>query len=456
MNEFKVGLLAVASLVSIAYMSLRVTSNQSGFGDYTKYRTIIKDATGIFPKTPIRVAGINAGRISDIELAGNSALIKFEIRTKVKIPEDSFLRIKSVGFLGDKYIDIALGKSEKRLDEGALIISKESASIERIVEEGTELISEMKKIVSSVRSSLSSDNGESSIKDIVNDVREILGNTKDVTSALKNSVALNEEKINSIINSIAKMSKGLEQELDSTSDESSRSKIKKILSNTEELSENLLQISRNIRQGRGTLGKFISEDKIADEVSQTLSGVNRIVNRLDLIRTEVSVFSGVNSEEGGDSRIRLRIYPSPERFYLFGASNSEFGPITEKITSTTTGNSTVETTESLREKNSFRFDAQFGRRVQDWTIRGGVIESSGGFGVDYHPSWSDSMFSLEGYDYRDSLGFNLRFSASTQIWNIVHARVMGEDLINDSRSYSFLLGLRFNDEDLRGLFSLIL
>ena len=154
MNEFKVGLLAVASLISVAYMSLKITSNQSGFGDYTKYRTIIKDATGIFPKTPIRVAGINAGRITDIELAGNSALIKFEIRTKVNVPEDSFLRIKSVGFLGDKYIDIALGSASKRLKEGSLLISKESASIERIVEEGTELISEMKDIVKSVRMSL--------------------------------------------------------------------------------------------------------------------------------------------------------------------------------------------------------------------------------------------------------------------------------------------------------------
>ena len=287
-------------------------------------------------------------------------------------------------------------------------------------------------------------------------MKQILGNTKDVTQALKNSVASNEEKINSIIESIEKMSRGLEQELDSASDESARSKIKNILNNTEELSENLLHISRNIRQGRGTLGKFISEDKIADEVSQTLSGVNRIVNRLDLIRTEVSVFSGVNSEEGGDSRIRLRIYPSPERFYLFGASTSEFGPITEKVTATTTGGSTVETTESLREKNSFRFDAQFGRKVQDWTLEEVLSSPLVVLVLIIIQVGVTQCSLLKGFDYRDSLGFNLRFSASTQIWNIVHARVMGEDLANDNRSYSFLMGLRFNDEDLRGLFSLIL
>ena len=68
MNEFKVGLMAIAAMGAIIVMSLKITSNQSGFGDYISYKTIVRDASGIFPKTPIRVAGINAGRIKKIEL----------------------------------------------------------------------------------------------------------------------------------------------------------------------------------------------------------------------------------------------------------------------------------------------------------------------------------------------------------------------------------------------------
>ncbi|MAW07760.1 MAG: hypothetical protein CME61_05700 [Halobacteriovoraceae bacterium] len=456
MNEFKVGLLTVAALVSVAYMSLKITSNQSGFGKYTGYRTILQDATGIFPKTPIKIAGINAGRIKEIELSGNTALINFEILSSVKIPKGSFLRIKSVGFLGDKYIDIAIGKGKVLLKEGSLLKAQEAASIEAIVEDGQELIGEMKKIVASVRQSINPEDGENVVQEIMAEIKRVAVNTREVSETLKRTISGNEEKIQAILDSIDNFSASLEEELDISSEVSARAKIGRILENTEELSKNLLLISQNIRQGRGTLGKFISEDKIADEVSQTLSGVNRIVNRLDLIRTEVSIFSGVNSEEGGDSRVRLRIYPSPERFYLFGASTTEFGPATETVTSTTNNGTTTQRTESMREKNSFRFDAQFGRKIQDWTLRGGIVESSGGFGLDFHPSWSDSMVSLEAYDYRDDLGFNFRFSASTQVWNIVHARVMAEDFANDDRSFSFLMGLRFNDEDLRGLFSLIL
>ena len=115
MNEFKVGLMALFSMVAIIVMSLMVTSNQSGFGKYVTYRTIINDASGIFPKTPIKVAGINAGRIKEIELQGNKALITFEVLERVRITQNSQLKIKSVGFLGDKYLEIYIGNAKSQL-----------------------------------------------------------------------------------------------------------------------------------------------------------------------------------------------------------------------------------------------------------------------------------------------------------------------------------------------------
>src|SRR5690606_32495254 len=111
-NELKVGLLAIATMVSIVVMSFKITSNQSGFGDYKTYQTVIEDASGIFPKTPIKVAGISAGRIKSIDLDGHKAVIEFEVLEKVKIPVDSKLKIKTVGFLGDKYLEIKIGKSD--------------------------------------------------------------------------------------------------------------------------------------------------------------------------------------------------------------------------------------------------------------------------------------------------------------------------------------------------------
>lgn len=110
MNPLKVGLLTLAALASIVVMSLKITTNKSGFGDYVTYKTVLKDASGIFEKSNIKVAGINAGRIKSIELNGaDGALLTFEMLEAIKITNNSRMKIKSVGFLGDKYLDIVLG-----------------------------------------------------------------------------------------------------------------------------------------------------------------------------------------------------------------------------------------------------------------------------------------------------------------------------------------------------------
>jgi phospholipid/cholesterol/gamma-HCH transport system substrate-binding protein len=456
MNEFKVGLLALASLVSVAYMSLKVTSNQSGFGEYVTYRTIIKDAAGIFPKTPIRVAGINAGRIKEIELSGNTALVTFEMLEKVQVKKNAKLRIKSVGFLGDKYLDIVLGSDSEILKEGSLINAQEGASLDKIIEDGSELVIEMKKIMKGVRQSVAPEGEKPPIGEILKETNKILTNTREVTETLRKLIAGNEDRLDEIVQNVNELTYALNDEFDLNDPKSTRSKLRSILDNTDLLSSNLKEISDNIKIGKGSLGRFVSDDQIADEVTTTLSGLNRIVNRFDLIRTEVGVFSGYNDLEGADTRAIIKIFPSPERFYLFGLSSSEFGPALSTQTTTTTGGVDTVSTELEREQDVFRFDAQIGRKVQNLSFRGGIIESTGGFGLDYNFGSDRVNLTLEMFDYRKSLGPNIRIRSDFRIWNVFYARVMAEDLINDSRNYSFLAGLKFNDEDLRGLISLML
>ena len=456
MNEFKVGLLALASLISIAYMSLKVTSNQSGFGDYVTYRTIINDAAGIFPKTPIRVAGINAGRIKEIELSGNTALVTFEILEKVAVKEDAKLRIKSVGFLGDKYLDIVLGQSVNTLKEGSLIKAQEGASLDKIIEEGSELVVEMKEIMRGIRSSVAPEGENPPIGEILKETNRILANTREVSESLKKLISGNEDRLDEIVQNVNELTYALNDEFDLNDPLSTRSKLRSILDNTDLLSANLKEISDNIKIGKGSLGRFVSDDRIADEVTTTLSGLNRIVNRFDLIRTEVGVFSGYNDVEGADTRAIVKIFPSPERFYLFGLSSSEFGPALQKETTTTTGGVETTSTEIEREQDVFRFDAQIGRKVQNLAFRGGIIESTGGFGIDYLFDSDRVSLTLEMFDYRKNLGPNIRIRGDFRLWNVFFTRIMAEDLANESRNYSLLAGLKFNDEDLRGLISLLL
>ena len=451
MNEFKVGLLAIATMTALVFMSLKITSNQSGFGQYVTYRTIVKDASGIYPKTPIKVAGIAAGRISAIELQGNTALITFEILKQIQVTKNSKLRIKSVGFLGDKYIEIYIGDSSEILSKLDFIDSEEAAGIETLVKDASEVLIDVKTIVKSLKESIAPEGQDPPVKKILADVAELMANTKEATLALKRIMTGNEEKINTLVENLESFSYELAYQVDKSNSDSAMADIKEVLANTKKMTNDLNAIIADVKRGKGTVGKLLVEDEIADQVKDTLSSVQKIVGKADALRTELSVFTGANTDGGGESEVALRIYPSPERFYHLGLTTSEIGPDTETITETTTNGSTVTQNKKESQRDTFRFNAQVGRRIQDFTFRGGLIESSGGLGVDYYLQHLGAKFSLEAFDYKKDKGANIRFITEMQLWNILYGRASLEDAARKQRSATVQAGLRFNDEDLKGL-----
>lgn len=458
MNEFKVGLLTLGTIAAVVIMSFQITSNQSGFGKYLTYRTVIEDATGIFEKSSIKVAGITAGRINKIELYNEKALITFEILKDVRITKGSKLRVKSLGFLGDKYIDIVLNRnSEEVIPEGSLISSSETGGLENLTKDASEVLSDVKEIVKNIKYSLApeKEGDEPPIK-------AILANVKKVSESLKNVIQGNEEKLNEIVDNINQVSQDLQYELSALNNDSLMNKVKKIgpvLDDAKKITEDLQSITSKIRKGQGTIGKLINDEEVVDQVTQTLSGVRRLVTRIDDIRSELQVFSAYNSEQDNISDFNLDIYTSPERLLRFGVVTSEFGREDEReIVTQTDGGTPI--TENIREKDidTYRFNFQLGRKINNWTLRAGIIESSGGLGVDYDWNYYNTRLYLEIFDYRDDIGPNLRVGSQIHLWNVFYMKLAFEDLVSDANAESVSLGagLRFTDEDIKGLIALFL
>jgi phospholipid/cholesterol/gamma-HCH transport system substrate-binding protein len=452
MSEIKVGLLAIAAMASAVFMSLKITSNQSGFGEYTTYRTIIKDASGIFPKTPIKVAGINAGKIKKIELQANSALITFEVLNRVKITNGSKLRIKSVGFLGDKYLEISIGASETRLTEDTLIPSVEGAGIETLVRDAGEVLGDVKVLVRELKNTMAPETGESPIKTMLTNLAAASKDAKEMMESLNQTITGNKKKINDMIANFEKMAANLEYQTNKENPDSAMKDVGKILADAKKMTKDLSDLVSDIKAGKGTMGKILVEEEIADSVKTTLAGVNRLVSRVDNIRTELSLFTGAETDGNAYTDANFRIFPAPERFYMLGVATSALGPESRTITTTSVDGATESTeVRSTRNEDTIRFNIMLGRKIQNFTFRVGVFESTGGAGIDYEKySWG-SRFSLDAFDYREEIGPNVRFTYQFRLWNVFYAKVMGNDLLDDGRSAIVSAGLQFNDEDLKGL-----
>lgn len=443
----------MAAMASVVVMSLKITQNQSGFGKHVTYKTLVKDASGIFEKTPIKVAGINAGKIKSIELAGRDALITFEIQEKVRVTPNAKLKIKSVGLLGDKFIDIDLGaETDQRLEEGSFLSTEGGEGFDSLAKDASAVLKDVKEITTGIKEALRDDQGRNMVKQIVENISEVTASLRRITDG-------NEDKINKIVDDIEQLSSQLAHETDRYQKDSlmaDLSKIGPILDKVDATVSDLKVIVADVKDGKGTVGKLLRDDAVVDQVSQTLSSVNRLVNRINNIEADIGLSTGANTRTGSDTRFDLDIYPAPERFFRLGIVTNDFGPQQERETDTfTSTNGGPEVKESTRKikKDAFKFNFQIGRRIQRFGLRAGLIESTGGVGVDYFfPDWGIRT-GMELFDYQKDAGPNLRLMGEFKIWNVLFARVAGEDLISKDgkQSATISMGLRFSDQDLAAL-----
>src|SRR5215475_7066779 len=108
-----VGVFVVLGILALAYLSIRLGKvSFLGGGGY--------DVTADFPSvgglkagSSVEIAGVEVGRVESIGLADYQARVVLRLEPSVKLQEDSIASIKTKGLIGEKYIRISPGGSDK-------------------------------------------------------------------------------------------------------------------------------------------------------------------------------------------------------------------------------------------------------------------------------------------------------------------------------------------------------
>jgi phospholipid/cholesterol/gamma-HCH transport system substrate-binding protein len=97
---FGIVLVACLVLVSFGYTGLPFLPQGKNYEAY------FTDAGGITPGNDVNVSGIKVGKVGSIELAGDSALVKFTVDRKVRVGDQSLVAIKTDTVLGQKSLAV--------------------------------------------------------------------------------------------------------------------------------------------------------------------------------------------------------------------------------------------------------------------------------------------------------------------------------------------------------------
>ncbi len=462
--EIKVGIFVFIGIMILGYMSMRVGKFEFGRKRGYELHVYFDSAAGLAKDAAVQIAGVEVGRVKAIALDRSKAKVTLLIGHGIEIGRDVKAAVRTKGMLGDTYVELILGPQKMPLLKGGDQIVRTTAAVDvdRLLNQLSEIGEDVKKVSTSIAGAIGGEKGKRSLQIIVDNLREL-------TTALNRTVQDNNQNIKEMIANLTRFSRNLEEVIIAVKEITAKvnkgeGTIGKLVNKDDTIERlndslgSLKEISNKINKGEGTIGKLVNEDETVKNLNDTLTSINDYLQKQDTFRTFVD-YRGeyLFDSEDVKSYLSLKIQPKEDKYYLLQIVDDPAGKTTTTTTEITETSppSTNTIVEEKTEEDALKFSAQIAKRYYDLTLRGGIVESTGGFGLDYHFFKDRLIFSFDAFDFDSEKNPHLKFK--TEFSPIRHLYLTGgfDDFISDEgdESVFFGAGIRFSDEDLKTLLS---
>lgn len=272
--SLRVGIVVLIGLVIFVFVISVVGTEQNIFTSKYSLKVFMPNVQGLVSGAMVTLGGLKIGYVTDMEFRTregvNGVEITLDLTTKYRgsITTSSVGQIKTIGLLGDKYIDISIGaEGEQALAENTFVPLKESFDLEAA---GPQL------------------------KKALGDFTEVMGNAKRITSSIEKgegsvgkfikqpTVAAEMERFLRSLNGMMAAMEAKQGTLGTLVYDESLSH------NITDVSANLKTVTEQIRQGKGTVGKLIMDDRLYLNLSSFTSRADSIMAKASNDSSNVS------------------------------------------------------------------------------------------------------------------------------------------------------------------------
>jgi phospholipid/cholesterol/gamma-HCH transport system substrate-binding protein len=468
----KIGAFFVAVLAALAVLILKIEDIH--FGKRARTNTVdahFRDVAGLDDKSAVRIAGVRIGKVDGITLRPDgTAILHLALDPGVELREGASAQIRSLGMLGDKYVELQPGApGAALLASGALLEGASSTGFDDLTKMASDIGKDLKELSSALAGSMGGKQGEEKINRIVDNIGAL-------AEALRELVEHNRANVDVTLANLKEFSGQMRETLarmDRILDEN-RAAFRSTVSNADEISaklkttaDNLNSITGKIDTGQGTIGKLLNDDETHRNLNDALTSVktgveslNETLSRVNKLQLDLG-FRAEYATRPGDGRyyFTLDAIPRDNKFYRLeiGTTPKGFRENLNQTTTVTFPNGSQQTISTTGEQyvDKLLLSLQLGYRLKDTILRAGLVESRGGAAIEQ--TFKADTFRLAGEvwdfsrtDYRGHVKLYGRWNASPNLY------VTGgvDDLLNPGLRSPFLGGgIRWKDEDLKGLLS---
>jgi len=476
-NAAKVGLLVLVTVA--ASVAIYKFVDEGSGGDGYKVYAVFEDVQGLVAKSRVLIAGIPVGIIESIRLEGGKARVDLRINEDVKLYKNGAVGQRSASLLGEMLLVIRQGgPPAPELKDGDRIQAEpKPAKTDDVIQTVGSIAESVQKVTTQLEHAFGNDEAGKQMSQALKSLTEALegvnrtvrANEEVVGHTLKNfdqistdaapkieRILTHVEEVTREINTIlSKNTEGLGNGLGRVDD--TVASIQRSAHELESAMQDIKKVTERTAQGKGTLGRLTEDETLIDEVQGVVEGVSDVVGPIARLQTIVRLRSEYNFLANTfKNYVGLRIQPREDRYYAFELINDPRGRTTftqrqVRVSPPPNGEPEFYQETISETEDAFRFSLIFAKRLYFATFRFGILESTGGLGVDLHLlddhlEVNSDVFAIGEQQYA-RLRVALAYEVVQRLW------LLGgmDDMLNQSRDFFLGAQLRFNDEDLKSV-----
>ena len=278
---FSVGLVVLLAVVILVFGMFFLNEKDPRETFNTFYLRFTQVSTLVLDD-PVKVNGVKMGKVEDISLAGHRVVVRIRLRTDVKIPKDSEIRVQNIGIMGERQIGMSLGDAESYWAPGDTINGQFDAGIAEALGLAGEVCDSTKVLLESVKEAL---NGTIANPDFQERFRTILAKAESLEDRLMTMVNTTDPQIkkslnglNDVMGKVETLVDGVKPPMDNLFANADKvvGNADHLVSELEGVTKHLDELIAKVQSKDNTMGILLSDRALHDDLVKTIHSADSL------------------------------------------------------------------------------------------------------------------------------------------------------------------------------------
>lgn len=278
-KEVRIALVVLVGIV-VLFMGMSFLKGMILFSDDYTYRVILGDLSGLTTSTPVYANGYKVGIVKDIEFdyegSGNGTTVYIGVDKKLRIPASSKAEIES-DLMGNMRLNIVMGRDTQvcvepngvipgRINNGAM------GELKDMIPTLQALLPKLDSILGSVNTLLA----DPAIAAMLHNAEAVSANLKTSTTELNSMMVQLNRQIPGLLDNAGKTMAHTEQ----LTGNLAQVDVAGTMATINATLENCKQLTDKLNSQEGTIGKFLNDPSVYNNLNATMRDADSLVTDL--------------------------------------------------------------------------------------------------------------------------------------------------------------------------------